>query len=135
MSANDGHRMSSGRRAVMAVCVVAAAAYAAIGIGRGSYGSAAVGALIMLGYAALLTVLRHRSETAGLLGGAAEDERQQHIVLRASAASGQLLVAVLVVAMLVAVATGSSTAALLSGLCAVSGFSFVAFTWWYSRHA
>jgi hypothetical protein len=129
-------RRASGGRGVIATSVVvlaAAVAYLVIGVVRGDAALAVGGPLIMLGYLAILLVLRNRSEPAALLGGAPADERQAQVMLRATGFMGHVLAAVLVVGAIVSLALGSQYAGMFCDLCAVGGLSFGAATVWFSR--
>lgn len=122
-----------GRTAFAIVCDVAALVYLAIGLARGDLALAIGGCVGMLLYGAVLLVLGRRNEPMALLSGNAVDERQAQVMLRASAASMQLLAVVLVVAMLITLASGSKYAPVFTGLCAVTGLTFVASIVWFSR--
>jgi hypothetical protein len=71
--------------AVPAVCVLAAAGYAAVFLAHGKVVDAILAAAVMLAYGGLLIALSRRSEIAALLRGAERDERRMLIDLRASA--------------------------------------------------
>ena len=107
--------------------------YLIFGIARGAVGQGLIGLAIMLAYVALLVGLRRRSETAQLLNGAPADERQAQVLLQASALTGRVLAGVLVAAFLVGLAADSRYTAVLGGLGAVGGVTFIAGTAWFSR--
>jgi uncharacterized membrane protein len=119
--------------ATAAVAVAAAVAYLVIGVVRRDPALAVGGPVIMIGYIAVLTVLRNRSESAALLSRGPSDERQAQVMLRATAFMGHLLVVVLVVGAMVSLAIGSRYIGMFCGLCAVAGVAFGGATVWYSR--
>lgn len=124
---------AAGEHGVPAVGIGIGVLYLILGIARGQVGQGLIGLAIMLAYVALLLGLRRRSETAQLLNGRPTDERQAQVLLQASALTGQVLAAVLVGAFLVSLAADSRYTAVLSGLAAVTGVTFVAGTAWFSR--
>jgi hypothetical protein len=126
-------RCGGGLAATCAVALAGAAAYLVIGVVRDNAALAIGGPVIMLGYIAVLAVLRNRSEPAALLSGASPDERQARVMLRATAFMGHVLVVVLVVGALVSLAVGSRYAGMFCALCAVGGLAFGGATVWYSR--
>jgi hypothetical protein len=119
--------------ATFAVALAGAAAYLVIGVVRGDPALAVGGPVIMLGYIAILTVLRNRSEPAALLSRGPSDERQAQVMLRATAFMGHVLVVVLVAGALVSLAIGSRYTGVLCALCAVGGVAFGGATVWYAR--
>jgi hypothetical protein len=126
-------RRGGGLVATSAVALAAALAYLVIGIVRGNPALAVGGPVIMIGYLAVLTVLRNRSESAALLSRGPSDERQAQVMLRATAFMGHVLVVVLVVGAMVSLAIGSQYVGMFCGLCAIGGVAFGGATVWFSR--
>lgn len=126
-------RRGGGLAATFALALAAAIAYLSIGIVRGDPALAVGGPVIMIGYIAVLTVLRNRSESAALLSRGPADERQAQVMLRATAFMGHVLVVVLVVGAMVSLAMGSQYVGVFCGLCALAGIAFGGATVWYSR--
>jgi uncharacterized membrane protein len=126
-------RRAGGVVATFVVAVAAAIGYLVIGVVRSDPTLAVGGPVIMIGYIAVLAVLRNRSESAALLSRGPADERQAQVMLRATAFMGHVLVVVLVVGAMVSLAIGSQYIGIFCGLCAVAGAAFGGATVWYSR--
>jgi hypothetical protein len=97
------------------------------------YDSAFDGIVVMAiigGYVLALTVLRSRSDTAGVLAGDVVDERWQLIHQRALALTAQLIAVVLVAAFVITDATGGN-AAPYSWPAAVVGATYLGGVLWY----
>ncbi|HET7303848.1 MAG TPA: hypothetical protein VFJ12_04760 [Segeticoccus sp.] len=119
---------------VIVVCVVAGLAYLGIGLATGQTGFGLVGLAIMLGYALVLTVFRHRSEAVGMLAGETTDERRRDLNTRATAFTGSVLAVVLVVGFMVSLAIGSELASTFAWLAALGAVAYAAALAWLSRH-
>jgi len=90
---------------------------------------AAVSVVIVVAYAAVISLLRSRSETAGLLSGLPVDERWESIHMRAMAAAAHIL-AVVLVAAFVAVEFGGGDAMPYAGIAAVLAATYLGSVAW-----
>lgn len=109
---------------VPAFCVLAAGGYVAVFLAHHDVPMAIAGAVIMLGYGAVVTVFSRRSEVAALLSDTAHDERQAQINLRASALALYAAVTVAVVMAFVGLAR-TGNAGDWGVMCAVLGLGYV----------
>lgn len=113
------------RWAVPAVGIVSGLAFLVMMIVRGDPGLGFTMLGIMLVYVAVVTLLSRRSEAGALLRGTAHDERQRDISTRAVAIAGQVLIVTILGGFFYTLATGSSAAAIWSGLAAVGGGTYI----------
>lgn len=135
MSTTRDGEQPRGRWLVLGTCLLAGVAYLAIGLARDEIGFAIAGLVVMLGYGAMLLLLGRRSELVGLLAGNGSDERRAQIQLRAAAATAHVLIVVLVGGAMWTLATGSGSAGVFTGLCAVGGLTYLLATVWCARRS
>ncbi len=125
MSTARSTEMSRLRRySVPAFCVLAAAGYVAVFLAHHDVPMAVAGAVIMLGYGAVVTVFSRRSEVAALLSDTAHDERHAQINLRAGALAFYAAVAVALVMAFVGLAR-TGNAGDWGAMCAVLGIGYI----------
>jgi low temperature requirement protein LtrA len=110
---------------VPVACVLAATMYVGIFLAQGEPVLAVVGAAIMLGYAAVLVLLRRRSDAAAVLSEYQTDERRRQIHRIASVFSLNATTFVALIGALVEVARGREPG-VWGLMCAVIGASYVA---------
>jgi hypothetical protein len=135
MSTTRTGETKGGRRwAVPGLCVVFAAAYAAVFLAHHRPALAAAGAGVMLAYGAVLVVFSRRSEAVALLRDDDRDERRSMITTRAAAHTLYLLVAVALVMLFVRLAQGTDPGTW-GVVCAVGGFGFIVSIVWESRRS
>jgi uncharacterized membrane protein len=119
-----GRSARSGYLGTMAGCVLAGLAYLGIGLATHHGWSGAIGLVIMLAYAALLTLARGRSETIGLLAGEVTDERRAAISQRALAFTANVLVLAIAAGAMVSLATSSPDFRVYGILASISAIAF-----------
>jgi hypothetical protein len=134
MSTTRTGEMKDNRRwAVPGLCVVFAAAYAAVFLAHHKPALAAAGAAVMLAYGAVV-VFSGRSEAVALLRDDGRDERRSVIMTKAAANTLYLLVALALVMLFVRLARGTDPGAW-GVICAVGGAGFILSIIWESRRS
>lgn len=135
MSTTRTGEMKDNRRwAVPGLCVVFAAAYAAVFLAHHKPALAAAGAAVMLAYGAVLVFFSGRSEAVALLRDDGRDERRSVIMTKAAANTLYLLVALALVMLFVRLARGTDPGAW-GVICAVGGAGFILSIIWESRRS
>ncbi len=112
--------------------ILAAVVFAVALMGHATLLLAAALAGIMVAFAALLLIAR-RVEAVHLLAQPAEDERSVSVHVKAAAVMGNLLVVIIVVAFFVELARGNFYPTPWVALGAVSGASYLAALFWFTR--
>lgn len=117
---------------VPAVCVLAACLYLGIFLAQGEVAVAFAASGIMLGYGAILLLLRGRSDSAAVLSEYRVDERRQQINLRAALLSVNVAAVAALTGALIELASGHGPGAW-GIMCVVIGASYVAGVIFHSR--
>lgn len=129
MSTNDTAHRSRQQWAVPAVAVTAGIAYLVAGIVGDAVWFGVFGLLLMLSVAAVVLLVRRRSETVqGLLDR--RDERIVQIDLRATAFSGGVVILAVLVGFVVEIARGQDGSPY-AMLAALGGASYIGAVVWY----
>lgn len=109
--------------AVPAIAVAAGVAYLVAGLVSGNTGFGVAGLVVMLVFAAVIWLVRRRSETVqGLLDR--RDERINVIDLKATAFAGSILLVAVIVAFVVDIARGGDGAPYF-WLAAIAGIAYI----------
>lgn len=124
--------MPTSRWRVSAVCALAACLYLGIFLVQGKPAVALAVGGVMLGYGAVLLLLRGRSDAAAVLSESRTDERRQQISLRAALLSVNVAALAAVTGGIIALASGHDPGAW-AIMCVVIGASYLAGVIFYSR--
>lgn len=116
--------MQTSRWRVPVVCVLAAGVYLGIFLAQGKTALALATSGIMLGYGAVLVLLRGRSDAAAVLSEYGTDERRRQINLRAGLFSTNIAALAAVTASIVELATGHDPGAW-GYMCVIIGASYI----------
>lgn len=126
--------MLTSRWRVPAVCALAAVTYLGVFVALGKPALALVTSGIMIGYGAMLLLVRGRSDVAAVLSEHPTDERRQQVSLRAALLSVNVTAAAAVTGALAELASGHAPGTW-GIMCAMIGVSYLAGVIFYSRHA
>jgi drug/metabolite transporter (DMT)-like permease len=129
-----GEMKSARRWLVPGLCVVFAAAYAAVFLAHDRPLLAAVGAGVMLAYGIVLVVFSRRSEAVALLREDAPDERRTMITTKAAATTLYVLVVLALTMVFVQLARGEDPGAW-AVICGVGGLTFIVSIGYESRRS
>lgn len=129
MSTNDTAHRSAQRWAIPGLAVAMGVAYLIAGILGDEVGFGIFGLVLMVAVAAVLVLVRRRSETVrGLLDR--RDERIVQIDLRATAFAGSVVIAAVLVGFIVEIARGHDGWPY-AGLAAIGGVAYIAAVVWH----
>lgn len=114
-------------------CVAGAVVVGLLGVSRGNWRAALVGAVLFLGYAVMHSVARRLTPAARVITGHEADDRERLAQFRATRLAGQVALATAAVGVALALFNGWDTGLWVAGAVLLVVVAFVLGLWLHGR--